>query len=174
MRKTILFIGIIIFLIAAVVVVFGVFAKKDDTGKSLFDKVIPAPEKVDTGVRAPEAPFVRPEGEMIEIGTPKGAVRVKNFYPEKSDLDESGSIRIASGDGYFISYDTVASRFWIAVTGATFASVRSRAETDFVSRLGISQNDACNLDVSVGVPWSAANPLSGVDLPLSFCAVLVP
>lgn len=106
-------------------------------------------------------------GETVTIGTPRGAVEVKNFYTTALYEDEA-SVVIAKTDSYFISYDTTTSSFWVAVTGKPFASFREAAEQAFLAALGARQADACKLDVSVGVPY-AVDPAGPSDLPLSFC-----
>lgn len=173
MRRTILFTGIIVFLVAAAIAIVGILSKPDTESPSLFDRVT-APATPDTGVvQAPEPSLTRPSGETIDIGTSRGIVRVKNFYPEHGKVGEALSILLVAETGYRISYEIPGSRFWIAIQGAPFENIRSIAEAKLLTTLGVSQEDACKLDVLVGVPYDPANLLSGRSFPLSFCAILV-
>lgn len=111
-----------------------------------------------------------PTGSRFPIGTASGIVQVNNFYTFGAGVGEDGVIVIKSTSTYWFTYDPSAGSFWIAVSGAPFSAVRTVAESDFLATLGVDQADACKLDVSVGVPYSAGNPLNGQSFPLSFCS----
>ncbi len=112
-----------------------------------------------------------PTGMFFGIGTPKGVVEVKNFYNPSSTVGEDGTIIIKQTPDYWFAYNPQDSSFWVAVSGTPFAVVRQAAEADFIVTLGVSQADACKLNVSVGVPYSAGNPLNGQSFPLGFCGL---
>ncbi|MBI4087697.1 MAG: hypothetical protein HY434_02600 [Candidatus Liptonbacteria bacterium] len=113
-----------------------------------------------------------PEGDMLSIGTPRGAVEVKNFYKTAVGAREQFVV-ITSTDGFGINYDTYTSGFSVYISAAPFDTNRHLAEKDFLEILGINEADACKLKV-----WVGASPedLSGYGLPrgedsrgLSFC-----
>ncbi|MEK7608122.1 MAG: hypothetical protein AAB495_00900 [Patescibacteria group bacterium] len=172
-RKTILFAGIVLFLIAGAIAVFTLLSSGSEGEESLLQKILPSQLPQEKVLRADGALSFRPEGETIEIGTADGSVRTKNFYPEKVELDESGGFVFYRDEKYFIAYDTLLSGFWIAIIGGSFDETRKEAEVRLLELLEISQKDACRLDVVLGIQYDSANPLSGRGFPLSFCAVLV-
>lgn len=109
-----------------------------------------------------------PQGDIIAIQTPKGAVSVKNFYKNIPGVEPSTSaVILASGQNYVIWYDRVGSSFDIEL-GQDFSSALEReAADDLLSVLGIKVGDLCKLSVNVTVPYDRGNERS--IYPLSFC-----
>ncbi|MDP3948666.1 MAG: hypothetical protein Q8Q17_01815 [bacterium] len=87
-----------------------------------------------------------PKTETISIGTGNGAVEVKNFYKKIVDTEE-GFVIMADNENYQISYERSTSVFYIDLRTETV--LQTKAESDFLSVLGISQQDACKLNVLV-------------------------
>lgn len=113
-----------------------------------------------------------PSGSLLDIGTSRGTVQVKNFYVSGSAaVGEGGVVIIKQAAAYSLTYEPSSGSFWIAVSGSPFAAAREAAEQDFLATLGVSQSDACKLDVSIGVPYDPKNPLNGQTFPLGFCSV---
>lgn len=111
-----------------------------------------------------------PTGQYLSIGTSGGTVQVNNFYGASgTQIGDDGVLVIKQTPDYWFTYDPSDSSFWIAVSSTPFAAIRQIAEQDFLMTLGVSETDACKLDVSVGVPYSPGNPMDGQSIPLSFC-----
>lgn len=87
-----------------------------------------------------------PKTETINIGTGNGAVEVKNFYKKIVDTEE-GFVIMADNENYQISYDRSDSKFYIDIRIET--AQQTKAESEFLTILGIGQQDACKLDVFV-------------------------
>lgn len=111
-----------------------------------------------------------PTGAQLPIGTPSGTVMVNNFYPSAAGVIEGGQVLIKETPTYWITYDPRYGSFWIGVDGTPFGEVRSVAEQDFLTTLGISKADACKLAAVIGVPYAPGNPMSGQSFRLSFCS----
>lgn len=103
-----------------------------------------------------------PTGDTLNIGTTSGVVSVKNFYKTLIDTEE-GSAIMKENDNYEIFYDRNTSQFYIFMPSGS--SARPQAESDLLSILGIGQQDACKLSVSVIYAGQENNPAG-----LSFCA----
>jgi hypothetical protein len=118
----------------------------------------------------PQAYPNAPTGQSISVGTSQGTVEINNPYTMSGvQIGDDGVLLVKQTPNYWITYDPSDSSFWIAVSSTPFAAIRATVEQDFVAILGVSQADACKLDVSVGVPYSAGNPMNGKSFPLSFC-----
>ena len=113
-----------------------------------------------------------PTENLISIGTSRGVVQVRNFYTLGEETEEASSIVVRSGPTYSIIYDTLLSSFWIALQPESFETERGQAEQEFLNTLEISREDACKLDVSVGVFYTSGDSRSGRNYPLSFCAFM--
>ncbi len=87
-----------------------------------------------------------PKTDTISIGTDSGSVEVKNFYKTIVDTEE-GFVIMKDNENYQISYDRSTSIFYIYFRNALVP--QSMAETELLTMLGIGQQDACRLDVSV-------------------------
>ena len=87
-----------------------------------------------------------PKTEAISIGTGNGSIEVKNFYKTLVDTEE-GSIIMADNENYQISYERSNSVFYIYFRNADLS--QPQAEMDLLDILGISQQDACKLNVLV-------------------------
>ena len=111
-----------------------------------------------------------PTGATIAIGTSQGTVTVPNFYAANPPVVDGDTVIIKNTDNYAITYDFLTSEFWLAIIGTPFQTYQQQAEQDFLTTMNLSQADACKLDVTSGVIYSAGNPLDGESFPLSFCA----
>lgn len=106
-----------------------------------------------------------PEGDTIEIAD----VEVNNFF-EKVGIPESASyIIIEKNSDYKIAYLNNFNSFLISITNSPFESQRILAEEKFLDELGISETDACKLEVQVTTPRFANPDHAGIIYGLSFC-----
>lgn len=105
-----------------------------------------------------------------------GTVSVYNFYddPGTSDIGSDNYVLYGTNDdslglGYQIVYLSLDQSFIISLTETPWREWRSQAEQAFLKALDISQSDACNLKVSVTIPYNVDSEYAGEDLGLSFC-----
>lgn len=106
-------------------------------------------------------PITIPAGDTIAIGTSVGNVIMNNFYKSADYIDqEQKAVVIQQASTYNIIYNISDSSFAIAITGTPFDTVREQAESAFLQKLGISQQDACKLQVWVFKPGQTGTRLS--------------
>ncbi len=117
------------------------------------------------------SPITVPAGNTVVIGTPKGSVTTSNFY-KSADYIAQGqqAVVVQQTLTYGIFYNTSDSSFVITVFGMPFEAVRPTAEAAFLTKLGISQADACKLTVIENTSGNLNNPDEGMSFPLSFCS----
>jgi hypothetical protein len=109
-----------------------------------------------------------PIGSTIDIGTSRGIVTVKNFFPaaiEKTD----DFVVITSSDKYDILYFRGASTFLISLSATPITENKLEAERELLSILGIDETQACKLNASTGVPSYVDLERAGTSYGLSFC-----
>jgi hypothetical protein len=113
-----------------------------------------------------------PSGSTFQIGTAQGTVTVKNFYKTALSITaDNGTVTLAQNNDYAIGYYRPDSSFTIvfsSVPSGSFTSLRTQAEQEFLSMLGISEADACKLSVSESVVDKSSSYI-GQALGLSFC-----
>lgn len=103
-----------------------------------------------------------PSGEKIETNDPEKVAAEK--------LDEKGYLLI-SNSSYDILYYKYSQgpSFLISLHSDNLIPARAAAETELLSKLGISKEQACKLLVSLTIPGDVNEKLSGDDYHLSFC-----
>lgn len=122
--------------------------------------VLPTPTPV-----APAFPNRFPTGDTVTID----GVTVDNFYQTTAPLDAAGDMELANDSQYHITYLADTHQFLITITGKGFAQNRYAAEQKLLSQLGLSQEDACKLNIVITTTSSANPDQAGQSLPLSFC-----
>jgi hypothetical protein len=158
----------IILILVAVIVVFGIGAwfvffrqSADISGVT-----ITAPLQNASGSLA--SVYHIPTSTTVTIGTPSGAVTVKNFYATALGAEDQFVV-LTRHDAFEITYDTATSQFFIGVKQGPLAATRPAAEAAFLNALGVSQIDACKLAVAVGIEPSVDPAFAHQGLSLSFC-----
>ncbi|HEX4104173.1 MAG TPA: hypothetical protein VHZ04_01695, partial [Candidatus Paceibacterota bacterium] len=126
-----------------------------------------------TGTLPPVAsptPLVTPSGSTFVIGTNQGQVPVNNFYenPDYVTTDNQ-TVVLTENATYTIVYNVSDSSFIISLLSTPLPAARTAAESAFLQQLGITESDACKLNVDEGVPISVSDQYPGEDLGLSFC-----
>lgn len=112
---------------------------------------------------APNIPI--PTGKTIEIS----GVTVKNPYVSPVKIDPQGDSLMQENPGYSLVYLKPFNEFLISITSSPFEENRKKAEEAFLVRMGVTQEDACRLKVTITTPLSINPNEAGVNYPLSFC-----
>lgn len=109
-----------------------------------------------------------PDGNKLLIHTPlEDAIEANNFL--KNAIPEGGgNYELARSPEYSIGYFEKDGSFQIAILQRPASAARGKAELKFLEILGIGINDACKLNVSLGVPFFV-DPALGQNYGLSFC-----
>ena len=162
---------IIIAVVGALIIVLG--AGYFFFSRSAAPAALPAPGN--TGSLPPSAgeseqpPAANyPTSATISIGTPKGVVTVKNFYPTMLGADE-GLVVLADNDQYDLKYDPSTGEFGMYLFTGPFEATRAAAEADLLAKLGLGKGAACRLTVRERVSRSVSTAFAGKTLALSFC-----
>lgn len=112
-----------------------------------------------------------PTGNTLTIGTPEGSVTINNFYNNAQQISvDRTSILIEQTNTYNITYYAPDSSFNILISTTPVTTVQAQAEAAFLQVLGISKNDACKLNVTIGVPESVDPNYANENIGLSFCS----
>lgn len=116
--------------------------------------------------------------EPLQTNEPKMTIRAQNntsiaindFYksPTAEIIDPQKDAYIVKTERYNLVYITVDQSFIISLFGEDFQVSRDVAEKEFLNKLGITKDQACQLRVSVGVRSTDMN-IAGKEYGLSFC-----
>ena len=116
----------------------------------------------------PTLPIVTPPSSSLDKILVSG-VSVNNFYRKGERMNQYGDVLIEENKEFSIEYQHPFKLFIIAVLSTPFDALRIKAENAFLSRLGISKEDACALNVQVGTPFFVDPQYAMTSYPLSFC-----
>lgn len=96
----------------------------------------------------------------ISVKNPRSSVVMEN---------EQGDVVFSKSNGFEIVYLPTFKQFLISITAPPFNENVSAAEQEFLDRLGISEAEACKLNVVITTPQSANPNEAGKNYGLSFC-----
>jgi hypothetical protein len=116
------------------------------------------------------------ENKKITINTDKGKVIINDIFNNGMTRleSENGNFKeyfLEENDEYKIGLDVEGNKwtFGIALKDSDVYKARKQAENNFLNLLGINQENACNLDVYLIIPYSVSEKYSGPNYGLSFC-----
>jgi len=131
------------------------------------------PTQTEQGTTTEEGKY---SSAKIDIKTTSGTVSVLNFYknPQTRIIDPQGDADITETENYTTIFFPKFESFLITIEDGDIRKVRTEAEADFIKKLGITQEQACSLLVSVSVSRFADENAAGQDYGLSFCPNGIP
>ena len=106
-----------------------------------------------------------PESSKIESSN----VKVNNFYKDSKKINSFGDRLISEEKDFEIIYFPRGDQFLISVLASPFYPKRLEAEKKLLNVLGISEKEACKLNVSITTPAFVNPNEAGIDYSLSFC-----
>ena len=102
------------------------------------------------------------------INTGKEKIEINNVYKNPIEMFESG-VEFKKNSDYLIDYYSPDQLFVIVITNPNIDEARINAEKDFLDTLNINQEQACKLNIQLGVPFSVNENAAGINYGLSFC-----
>jgi hypothetical protein len=108
-------------------------------------------------------------------GGPSDGISVRNpaqstnFTDIGSGVYTSDERQLGKEAGFSMSYFSEDGSIAIDISSQPLASYREKASRYLLQELGITEAEACELNVYVGVSYDVDQKLSGTNLGLSFC-----
>lgn len=119
-----------------------------------------------------------PTPDLLPIPTPVqipsrkiniSGIQTNDFFSSSIETNSSGDVLFKKTQNYQIAYLKEFNQFMIVIMASPFEEVRSEAEDEFLKTLGINQEQACKLNITVGFSRFAPSDIAGKNFPLSFC-----
>lgn len=172
MRKILILLAIFVVVVAAVFAYVYFSSRKSSsnsasanpTVSSSSTATLPMVPSTSSGNTIPGAPT----GTTFVMGTADGSVTVNNFYLQPFVIDEEYLI-LENNNDYQITYDTENNQFFVYASSSPIAQSEQEGESALLSLLGVSETDACKLNVVVGYETPTDPNDSHTFFPLSFC-----
>ncbi len=164
--------GIIVFLLFMIGGYFFWKLLSNQTPETIIipeDNSIQQPNK--PNIKKPENTVQTPkEGDILVSTKDNGDISVNDFFKNKKTIvyPEWGA-SLKDDPFYSLLYFTVDKSFLIVLEGGDLHTVRFDAEKEFLTLLGVTEEEACQLKVVMSVPAGVNKKASGHDYGLSFC-----
>jgi len=110
-----------------------------------------------------------PGDEKMPVNTPKGAVEINNLYKDPAKTLSQSGVGFIRNPDYYMSYYPEDQGFIITILNPNIEQSRIDAEKDFLQFVGITEEQACLLKVTLNVPFDVNAKASGPNYGLSFC-----
>ena len=113
-----------------------------------------------------------PTPTLVQIAPRKitiSGIQTNNFISSPIETNKNGDVLFIKAKNYQIAYLEEFNQFMIVIIAPPFEETRNQAEDEFLKTLGITQEQACRLSVTVGFSRFAPPDLAGKNFPLSFC-----
>lgn len=135
--------------------------------------ILANPKKTNKEKVAPSSPSSSGEFPTLTepkftIKTPEGNVEVNNVYRNAIERLSKNGVAFKDND-YYMAYYPEDQGFLIVIQNTDIEATRKKAEADFLEILGITQEQACKLRVSLTVPLKVNEKAGGGNYGLSFC-----
>lgn len=105
----------------------------------------------------------------ITISTEQGNVRIPDITKNPIENLSAGGVTFQLSDDFSIEYYPEDKGFVITLLNRDIEAAQMKAEQEFLRALEISKENACKLNVSIGVPYSVDENLAGGIYKMSFC-----
>jgi len=109
------------------------------------------------------------DSSMTIKGKNGTTIQTNNVYKAPVDNLSENGVSFADNSDYYIAYYPQNQGFLIVINDSDINAGRQKAEDAFLQALNVSKNQACNLQVSLGVSNDVSPTASGRDYGLSFC-----
>ncbi len=115
------------------------------------------------------SPTVIPADPQILNRVNIQGIPMNNFLETSKTIEETGEVFAVEETDYVIIYHKTSDDFLINILSSPFEDIRIKAERDFLQKLGITEENACKLDVVEKTPHFANPDKAGQSFRLSFC-----
>lgn len=146
----------IILLIISIIVLLAV-------SKVFFEKYHPTAKLSES----PQETTLSADNGKIVISTDQGNVSVNNVF--ENPIAEFDGVSFKETSGYQLLYFPDTQMFNITILNPDLQRTRDEAEANFLRTLGISEEDACKLNVNLQVFFQVSEKAAGKNFGLSFC-----
>lgn len=113
--------------------------------------------------------FFKTNPNKISIGTGNNQVEISNILKDPIKTFPNSDVAYKRTDDYSFDYYAKDQLFIITITNPDIKNTRIKAENDFLKTLEITEDQACKLNIQLGVPYSINPDASGINYRLSFC-----
>lgn len=171
-KKTILILLVaIFFLLVVALALFLVSKKKPAPNVTNSSAAIDNSSSSSTLSNTASAPFSFPaqNADKMILNTSSGNISVNNIYKNPTKNLSLNGVAFKDNPDYYMDFYPDSQGFTIIIYNPDFQTTRLKAEQDFVSTLGITDDQACKLRLAETTPVQINSQYGGKNFGLSFC-----
>ncbi len=112
--------------------------------------------------------------DKMTLTTSQGDIETNNLYKNPVANLSNNGVAFKESLDYQMNFYPQDEGFIISILNPDIQKARNVAEADFLAALGITKDQACQLKVTLGVPYSVNPQASGRNYGLSFCPNGIP
>lgn len=150
--------------IIVIVVLFLIFFMRTKNAPAPTTPPTPSPSVFPSGFIVPQ----KTDSKMT-IKTNEGSVATNNVYADPIQQFPDNSVAFANNNYYYFAFFPLDESFVITILNPDIQTARVKAENDFLQQLSITKEQACDLKLTLAVPFSINQENSGQNFDLSFC-----
>ena len=173
-KKTLYVFSGILAVIALVIIGWNFFAQKSSVSGSLSGVSNVIREDAATGIY--DVSTVKPSENKIGLETrTKDVVPMDNFFRSSQSIDSAGDLALTPAPDFYntpdydIAFYPKGAVFRVSINKEPVEANRRAAEKRLLEILGVSQDQACKLNVYVGISKDIDESYAGVNVGLTFC-----
>jgi hypothetical protein len=115
-----------------------------------------------------------PIGELakkpnLQIPNDKETININNVYKNPIEKLSQNGVAFVKNNDYYMAFYPQDNGFLLSINSSDVVSAERKLESDFLKQLGINKEQACELKVSITVPYDVSDKYSGIVYGLSFC-----
>lgn len=130
------------------------------------------PTPIETGSGSESPGFtIPPEGapKMTVPGKEGQSFETNNVYDNPAAILSGNGVLFKENNDFEMAFYPEGDAFIISIKNSDLNPAREKAEADFLQTLGITKDQACQLNVSLGTTFDVNPKNSGREFGLSFC-----
>lgn len=105
----------------------------------------------------------------ILISTENKNIYINNIYKNPIIEYPNKDIVFKDSPAYSMFYNNNEQLFNITILDSDIQKARNEAEKEFIKTLDVTKDEACRLNVNLGIPYNVNAQKSGINYGLSFC-----
>jgi hypothetical protein len=129
-----------------------------------------APQSTGPAAPAPSFPIPSPSDKKMPVKIKDGStVNVSNIYSNPVEKLSQNGVAFRENADYSMAFYPNDQSFIVTILNPDIQTARDKAESDILQALGVDKNTACQLNISLSVPYDVNATASGQEYAPSFC-----
>jgi hypothetical protein len=168
-KQKIVVLSIATFLLVSAVVFYFVISGEKTSNDNIPQNIPVDTSSFPSASNSPLKKIPSPDEDKMTLNTKGGYVEIKNLYKNPVEKLSNDGVAVRMTPEYHIYFYPQNQGFLLTIVDPDIWSARNKLESDFLQALEITKDQACQLNVDLGIPASYSPQAAGINYGLSFC-----